>query len=240
MKRTGPLRDRLALRAMRLGVVAWGLGERFGIDLVGSTEGPPVNADPARGKVFDELIAAAREGDGTVPVAECPYPTHELLTHLVLQRGLLLHGSNDPSLEVLEPRPAHDLGTVLEAVVTSDDAIWPMFYAVIARDRVDAVFTGCVHVGRRPRPRRFYFFAVDGDPGDAACWTDGVVYAMPRAGFRREWGREWVSPRSVRPSLRVPVRPDDFPLRASVLGARREEFNQVFSRLRAAKRAGAG
>ena len=104
---------------MRLGAVAWGLGERFGIDLVGSTEGPPANADPERRKVFDELIAAAHEGDGTVPVAECPYPAHELLTHLVLQRGLLLHGSNNASLEVLEARPAHDLGTVLEAVVTA-------------------------------------------------------------------------------------------------------------------------
>ena len=189
---------------MRLGAVAWGLGERFGIDLVGSTEGPPVYTDPERRKVFDELIAAAREGDGTVPVAECPYPAHELLTHLVLQRGLLLHGSNNASLEVLEARPAHDLGTVLEAVVTSDDAIWPMFYAVIDREPVKALFTGCVHVGRPPRLRRFYFFAVDGDPADPGCWTDGVVYAMPRAGFRREWGREWVSPGPVRPSLRVP------------------------------------
>jgi hypothetical protein len=237
LKRTGPLRDRLAVRAMRLGAVAWGLGERFGIDLVGSTEGPSVNADPERRKVFDQLIAAAQEGDGTVPVAECPYPAHELLTHLVVQRGLLLHGSNNASLEVLEARPAHDLGTVLEAVVTSDDALWPMFYAVIERERVKALFTGCVHVGRSPRLRRFYFFAVDGDPADPGCWTDGVVYAMPRAGFRREWGREWVSPGPVRPSLRVPVRPDDFPLRASVLGAPREEFSQVFSRLRAAKRA---
>ena len=183
VKRSGPLRDRLAVRAMRLGAVAWGLGERFGIDLVGSTEGPPVNADPERRKVFDELIAAAREGDGTVPVAECPYPAHELLTHLVLQRGLLLHGSNNASLEVLEARPAHDLGTVLEAVVTSDDAIWPMFYAVIDRERVKALFTGCVHVGRPPRLRRFYFFAVDGDPPTPAAGPTASCTPCPGPAF---------------------------------------------------------
>jgi hypothetical protein len=39
MKRKGPLRDRVALRTLRLGTALWPLGERFGVDVVGSTEG---------------------------------------------------------------------------------------------------------------------------------------------------------------------------------------------------------
>jgi hypothetical protein len=48
MNRTGRLRDRVKLRALRSGVVVWGLCERVGIDLAGETEGPPVTVDEAR------------------------------------------------------------------------------------------------------------------------------------------------------------------------------------------------
>ena len=193
--------------------------------------------DPARREAFDRLIADARKSDGTVELAGCPYPVHELLTHLVVERCLLLHGSNDATLEQLEARPARDFRTVLQAVVACDDAIWPLFYAVVARAQIEAMFTGCTHLGRPPRLRRFYFFAVVGDPADAGSWTDGAIYALPRTGFRREWGQEWVSPGPVRPMLRVPVRPEDFPLRESVVGATPEEFERIFWHLRAAKRA---
>ena len=68
-------------------------------------------------------------------MATCPYPLHELLTHLVLEHGLLLHGSNDSTLGVLEPRPARDWDTELHAVAACDDGIWPIFYAVVGHQR---------------------------------------------------------------------------------------------------------
>jgi hypothetical protein len=237
MKRTGPLADRLKLRALRSGVVVWGLCERLGLDIAGSTEGPPVTVDRPRREAFDVLVADARAGDGTIESEACPYPVHELLTYLVIEHGLLLHGSNDVTLEELEPRPARDFETELQAVVACDDGIWPLFYAVVARDRTDGVFTACLHVGRPPRLRRFYTFATAGDPADEASWTTGAVYALPRAGFRREWGREWVKADAVRPLLRVLVRPEDFPLREVVVRATPEQFRRIFPHLRAAKRA---
>lgn len=236
MKRTGPLRSRLALRALRFGVVVWSLCERLGIDVAGATEGPPVVTDHARNDAFEELIAAARAGSGTLDAAACPYPLHELLTHLVVAHGLLLHGSNDVTLEVLEPRPAQDWDTVLHAIVACDDGIWPIFYAVVARERSEGVFTACIHVGRPPRLRRFYAFATVSDPADPDSWTRGVVYALPRSGFRREWGREWVSAEPVRPLLRILVGPKDFPLRHAVVAATPEQFRRIFAHLRAAKR----
>ena len=239
MKRTGPLRDRIALRATRsLGVAAWRLGERLGIDVAGATEGPPYTTDADRRETFEQLIAAARAGDGSVDVAACAYPRHELLTHLVVEHGLLLHGSNDATLDRLEPKPARDWTTELQAVVASDDGIWPIFYAVVARDRIDNVFSACTHLGRPPRLRRFYMFAIGGDPAASSSWTEGAVYALSRTGFRREWGHEWVNPEPVRPELRVPVRPEDFPLRDAVIGlSTPEEFRRVSHHLRAAKRA---
>jgi hypothetical protein len=239
MKRTGPLRDRVALRASRsLGVAAWRLGERLGVDVAGATEGPRLATDGARRETFERLIAAARAGDGTVDAAACPYPLHELLTHLVVEHRFLLHGSNHADLELLEPQPARDWATELHAVVACDDGIWPIFYAVVARDRIDGVFSACTHLGRPARLRRFYMFALGGDPSASTSWTRGAVYALPRAGFRREWGHEWVSARPVRPELRVPVGPEDLPLRQAVIGlSTPEEFRRVSHHLRAAKRA---
>ena len=235
MKRTGPLRSRLALRALRASVVVWRLAERLGIDAAGATEGPPVVTDPRRHDAFEELIAA-RGQNGTLDAAACPYPLHELLTHLVIEHDLLLHGSNDVTLEVLEPRPAQDWDTKLEAVVACDDGIWPIFYAVVARERSEGVFTACMHLGRPPRLRRFYAFATGSDPADPASWTRGAVYALPRSGFRREWGREWVSGQPVRPLLRILVGPEDFPLRHDVAAVTPEQSRRIFAHLRAAKR----
>ena len=142
------------------------------------------------------------------------FPAHELLTHLVLHHGLLLHGTNNPDLEVIEPRPARDFGTYVDAVAAADDGIWPIFYAVVARDRVEGVFTACLHLDRPPRLRRFYMFRVFGaDPHDETTWTSGAVYAVARDGFRREWGNEWLAGNEVAPVLRVLVQPSDFPLR---------------------------
>lgn len=218
-----------------LGIGVWRLGERLGLNVIGATEGPRVTSDEARREAFEQLIAAARTGDGTLDPS--PYPAHELLTYLVDRHGLLLHGSNHTTLEVLEPQPARDLDTSLHAVVACDDGIWPLFYAVVARDRVEGVVTACTHIGRGSHRRRFYLFAVLGDPAAPATWTDGVVYALPRAGFRREWGNEWVNPQPVRPVLRLHVQPADLPLRETVVGLSAPlGVRSAIGRLRAAKR----
>jgi hypothetical protein len=219
-----------------VGVSALRLAARLGLN-TGATEGPPVVVDPARRAAFDELVSAARDGNGTVDVGNCRYPLHELLTYLVTERDYLLHGSNDPDIRVLEPRPAHDFGTELHAVVACDDGIWPLFYAVVNRERIEAMFTNCLHVGRPPRRRRLYMFAIVADPAAEETWTRGVVYALPRDGFRHEWGKEWVSEHRVEPLLRVPVSAGDFPLRDSVVGlSDARELRRVLRHLRASKR----
>jgi hypothetical protein len=213
---------------------AWRMSERLGIDLAGATEGPPYVPDSDRDRLFARSTEEALAGDRTI---DGPHPVHELLTYLVLERGYLLHGSNDAALEVLEPRPARDYRTELDAVVACDDGIWPIFYAVLARRGGKAnVFTACMHLGAGARLRRFYMFVLfDADPLAAENWTRGAVYALPRESFRREWGNEWVSAEAVRPALKVVVRPEDFPLRHAVLGA--NDLGSINRRLREAKRA---
>ena len=193
----------------------WRVAERLRIRL--STEGPTHAPTDAQREAMDALVARARADGGVIDASSLAYPAHELLTHLVLHHGLLLHGTNNTELEVIEPRPARDFGTHVDVVAAADDGIWPLFYAVIARDRVQGVFTACLHLGRPPGQRRFYMFRVFGaDPHDETTWTRGAVYAVSREGFGREWGNEWLAPNAVAPVLRVLVQPSDFPLRSVV------------------------
>lgn len=217
-RREGPLLERLKVFFMRSVLFnLWRVMERVGIRL--GTEGPPFALTDTQRDALDALVAEARAEGGAIDASATAFPAHQLLTHLVERHGLLLHGSNHLELDVLQPRPARDFGTSVDVVVATDDGIWPLFYAVVARERVDGVFTACMHLGRRPSLRRFYLFRVFGaNPRGATTWTDGAVYAVPRDGFEREWGNEWLRSSAVAPVLRVLVRPDDFPLRHVVGG----------------------
>jgi hypothetical protein len=213
LRREGPALERIKVFVMRSVLFnVWRGAERLGIRL--ATEVPPYAPTDAQREEMDALVTRALAEGGVIDAASTAVPAHELLTHLVEAHGLLLHGTNHTELEVLEPRPAPDFGTSVEAVVAADDGIWPLFYAVVARERIGGVFTACMHLGRGPSLRRRYFFRVFGaDPADESTWTQGAVYAMPRDGFRQEWGNEWLRSTEVKPALRVLVRPSDFPLR---------------------------
>ena len=212
-RREGSFRERLKVFVLRSVLFnVWRLAERLGIRL--GTEGPTYAPTDAQREAMDALVVGARAGGGVIDASSTGFPAHELLTHLAVQHGLLLHGTNNTELEVLKPQPARDFGTHVEVVAAADDGIWPLFYAVVARQHVEGVFTACMHLGRVPRLRRFYMFRVFGaDPHKETTWTHGAVYAVQRAEFWREWGNEWLRGTEVTPVLRVLVRPSDFPLR---------------------------
>jgi hypothetical protein len=215
-RREGSFGERLKVFFMRRVLFnVWRVAERLGIRL--ATEGPTYAPSDAQCEEMDALVTRARAEGGVIDASSTAFPAHELLTHLVERHGLLLHGTNHTELDVIEPRPGRDFGTHVEAVAAADDGIWPLFYAVVARERVDGVFTACMHLGRRPSLRRFYAFRVFGaDPYEETTWTQGAVYAVPRSGFWREWGNEWLRTSQVTPVLRVLVGPSDFPLRHAV------------------------
>lgn len=212
-RREGSFAERLKVFVLRRVLFnVWRLAERLGIRL--ATEGPTFAPTAAQREEMDALVIRARADGSVIDASSTGFPAHDLLTHLVMQHGLLLHGSNNTELDIIKPRPARDFGTHVEAVVAADDGIWPLFYAVVARERVEGVFTACMHLGRPPSLRHFYIFRVYGaHPHEGATWTHGAVYAVPRDGFRREWGNEWIRSTEVTPVLRVLVRPSDFPLR---------------------------
>lgn len=169
---------------------------------------------------FDELIE--RTPDGAAVDYTGAAPTWWFLHHLI-RRGFVLHGSNRGEIEEFELRGNFDAHNVrrVEGIFASDDAIWPLYFATVERVRSGrGLINWCEHVGGVSR----YLFAVEGDPSDPDAWVPGTVYALPRETFEPTPGsRELVSFVPLRPRLRVPVTPDDFPLRAQTIGFRRGE-----------------
>jgi hypothetical protein len=165
---------------------------------------------------FDALV------DATPPCGAVDYtadaPRWWFLHHLI-RRGYLLHGSNNTEIGEFEPRGNFDAHNVrhVEGVFASDDAIWPLYFATA--DRTGGrrgLINWCEHVGGAAR----YLFALEGEPS----WVDGTVYALPSETFEATPGsRELVSVVPVRPRLRIPVAPADFPLRDQTIGFRRGE-----------------
>jgi hypothetical protein len=165
---------------------------------------------------FDALVDATRDGGAIEYGAAAP---RWWFLHHLIRRGYLLHGSNNSEIEEFEPRGNFDAHNVrhVEGVFASDDAIWPIYFATA--DRTGArrgLINWCEHTGAGAR----YLFALEGEPS----WVDGMVYALPRETFEATPGsRELVSLVAVRPRLRVPVTPGDFPLRDRTIGFRRGE-----------------
>lgn len=169
---------------------------------------------------FDALVDATPEG------AQVDYrldPPRWWFLHHLVRRGFVLHGSNETEIEEFELRANFDAHNVrrVEGVFASDDAIWPLYFATVERVRSGrGLINWCVHQGRVSR----YLFAIEGSPLASDAWTSGAVYALPRETFEPTPGsRELVSLVPVRPRLRVPVTPADFPLRARTIGFRRGE-----------------
>ena len=210
------------------------MGERLGINVVGATELPRAPRDETRIATFEQLIATARAGDGTVDTAACPVPG-----------ARAPDASRRPARVTPARLESHDAGGARAAAGKGPGhrRCTPSSPATTASGRCSTPSSpGIASKASSPRAptsagagstcSRLF-----GDPSAPTTWVDGVVYALPPAGFRREWGNEWVSPDSVRPQLRVRVGPTDFPLLDTVVGLTSPiGFRQLVGQLRAAKR----
>lgn len=166
---------------------------------------------------FDRLLAGTPPG-GTVDF-DLDVPKWWFLHHLV-RSGYLLHGSNETEIDEFRTRPnfdAHNTNRV-DAIFATDDAIWPLYFAVVKRPQ--SLINWCEHVRGASR----YLFSIGADPRDPASWTTGTVYILPHETFTpTPASRELTSLVPVRPRARLAIEPDDFPFKRQTRGHRRGE-----------------
>lgn len=166
---------------------------------------------------FDSLLARTPAG-GEVDY-DLPQPKWWFLHHLVTH-GFVLHGSNRGAIDEFETRQTFDAHDVpIDAVFASDDAIWPIYFAVVNRPVARSYINWCEHPGNETSR---YLFSIGSDPRAESSWTTGTIYALPRVTFEpTPASRELVSLVPVRPRARLTVAPEDFPFKGSTRGHRR-------------------
>jgi hypothetical protein len=142
---------------------------------------------------------------------DCDYPKYEFLQFLVDHKGVILHGSQNDDLNVLEPRAT--VGTeganAIKGVWGTSDAMFPIFWATL--NRIESLFEIDIDTETDS------YFACLKDPSQASdIWCNGVVYVIDRQPFYQTGHRTWVSLISVSPLGKLRVGPGDFPLADAV------------------------
>jgi hypothetical protein len=172
---------------------------------------------------FDAMLDATDDG-GWIDF-NSSRPKHLFLRYVGEGMRCLLHGSNDTEIAEFEPRSQETYtGDPVEAVFATDDGIWVVFFAVVARPPVWSLRNACNVRGGRRR----YFFAIDTDPAAPGSWTSGAVYLLAPDTFTQTYDAEWISSTPVRPRARLAVTRSDFPYARNVFRHRFGESDAAF------------
>ena len=188
---------------------------------------PPLDTSPQTLAAFERLYReAVAPGTGQAIDYTLAVPRWQFLCWLCETQEILLHGSGDPGIAEFEPRQSNDLAEFgnRQAVYAASDGIWPIYFAVMDRERyVRSLSNACFRVvgpdGSRGEP--YYFFSINGDALPHRPWRQGTIYLLPRATFEPQpllqvgeaqiEVAQWASLVPVRPLARLTVDPEDFP-----------------------------
>ncbi len=194
---------------------------------------PDMELSEEKVAAFERLFAEAVEG-GTG--AEIEYTLHapkwQFLCYVADNKNVVLHGSGDPNIEEFEPRQSNDVDEFgnRSAVYAASDGIWPMYFAIVDRERyvrslVNASFR-VIADGATQGP--YYFFSVNADALPHNPWRQGMMYILPRDTFEQQppylrrgvqaQTEQWASLVPVKPLAKLAVGPGDFPFLAQIRG----------------------
>lgn len=172
-------------------------------------------------KDFSELIDRTLQGGGkSIPLIEynLPYPKEDFLRFLATERNVLLHGSSNLDLEMLEPKQANDREKSSgnkNAVYCVADPVLPIFYAIRDRSKIEGLIES--GVGKNPETGELeYKFRMPQNALDKKPWSNGAVYIFesnkfhPEKNDNGESSGEWISEVPVKPIAKLEVGPEDF------------------------------
>lgn len=200
----------------------------------------PPGPDQQTAAEFDRLLDAVSENQ------TCEFidyrlvaPKWQLLCHAA-DRGFVLHGTGNADIETFEPRQPADPSEFggRRGVFAADDGIWPMYFAIVDRDRYPmGLLNACIFIGQDAEAR--YFFSITDSVLPRRPWRSGVVYLLPAAGFEAQPpamvdGREVrlaqaVNPKPVRPIAKLRIEPEDFPFLQQIRGHNHDVIQERFA-----------
>ncbi|KOG42472.1 hypothetical protein [Streptomyces resistomycificus] len=197
---------------------------------------PASAPDRATTAAFDRLLdEALGRGPGRPVDYQLDAPKWQFLCHAAERSGIVLHGSGDPDIGRFEPRqPADTLEfSNRRAVFAATDGIWPMYYAILDRDRhpTMTLCNACIRIAS-PNSLDFsdpyYFFSISRPALDRQPWRVGTVYLLPADTFESQPPvtaddaririAQAASAVPVEPAAKLSVHPGDFPFLRQIRG----------------------
>lgn len=202
---------------------------------------PPFELTPAMQSAFDELFLA------TLPGSEIdyrlPFSKWQFLSYLCDSRELVLHGSQTPGIEVVEPRQANDVKAYSNqrAIYATTDGIWVIYFAIIDRKKYSplSLFNSCFRVGPTLEQLSdpLYFFSITHSARLQNPWCQGLIYILPRQSFQREPAQvfegfqvvfpHWISLQACQPAAVLRVDAKDFPFLEQIHGHDDEKLSRL-------------
>ncbi len=204
---------------------------------------PLLDLTPEKQRSFEDLWKLSKVNK---EVEYClPYPKWQFLTYLCDTKALVLHGSQNHEIGVVEPRQASDIRAYSNqrAIYATTDGIWVMYFAILDRLRFPNVslFNSCLQarIGPGQLSDPLYFFSITHSVLVQNPWVEGMVYILPRSSFDREPAQQmqgmeihfphWISRKAVKSASRLVVGPEDFPFLTQVHGHYNEKLGQLAS-----------
>ncbi len=171
--------------------------------------------------------------DGRALEYGLPYPRWQFLSFLGAHKDVVLHGTANRAIEILEPRQALDIKEFSQqrAIYATTDGIFAIFFAILDRARVPmSLCNTCLQVRFSPEvvTDPFFFFSITQSALDQGAFCPGAVYVLPRQSFECEPPQPYegveillsqcFSREAVKPLCRLLVEPADFPFLSQIRG----------------------
>jgi len=202
---------------------------------------PTFNHTPEMLAAFEDLFRSTPVGDYVD--YRLPYPKWQYLSYLCEAKELVLHGSQIPDIDEVEPRQALDVKAFSNqrAIYATTDGIWVIYFAIIDRKKFTklSLFNSCLRIrfSESQLSDPFYFFSLTQSVLVQAPWCEGTIYILPRQSFEREAPQQvqaieivfphWISQTSGKPLAKLSVGAQDFPFLAQIHGHNDEKLNQM-------------
>lgn len=174
-----------------------------------------------------------------------PFPKWQFLSYLCETKDLVLHGSQNLEIELVEPKQANDKRAYSNqlAIYATTDGIWVMYFAILDRKkyRTMTLFNSCLQTRISPDQlsEPFYFFSITQSVLIQKPWCTGTIYILPRQSFTQESPQQiqgteiifphWISSQSIQPIAKLLVEPEDFPFLDNIHGHNDEKLLQLIS-----------
>jgi hypothetical protein len=193
---------------------------------------PPMSMDEHKRAAFDDFWQRLQQAGGAHVAYDLPYPKHEFLRYLAGLDQVIFHGSGDPEIDRFVPlRRSYELRDETgrgnqEAVYGTHDGLWPLFFAIVDRERISGSIRNGVAYFYNAEGQQLatYHFSINETWLPRQPWRTGTLYILPRDTFRRlemapgVLSNEWASHEPVLPLARLSIEPADFPFLDQIAG----------------------